>query len=85
MIVEFPIRFPKQVDVIYERAVAFRRLTPTERFLRIRDLIASGQKLLEQSPRREAGRRLKQAQEDEWRRIQKELFARHGDGSTESL
>ena len=55
-----------------------RRLTPTDRLLALVDLIASGTTLFKQSPHRDAGSRLQQAQEAEWRRIQKELFARHG-------
>jgi len=73
-----PIRFPPEGDKIYEAAVVYRRLTPTERLLALADLIASGMALLKQSPHREAGLRLHEAQEAEWRRIQKELFARHG-------
>jgi hypothetical protein len=34
--------------------------------------------LFERSPHREAGKRLQQAEEDEWQRIHKELFARYG-------
>jgi hypothetical protein len=73
-----PYRFPREADTIFERAKAYRRLTPTERFLRIVDLIASGFTLFEHSPHKEASRRWRQAQEDEWQRVQKELFARHG-------
>jgi hypothetical protein len=71
------IRFPRQADTVYERAVAFRRLSPTDRFLAILDLIASGVTILEQSPNAKAHQRLREAQEAEWQRIQKELFARH--------
>ena len=75
---DWPYRFPRAADTIFERATAYRRLTPTERCLRLFDLIASGVILLEHSPHKEARRRLRQAYEDEWQRIQKELFARHG-------
>ena len=74
---ELPIRFPSQADVIYEEALAYRRLSPTDRLLAILDLIASGAAMLEHSPRREESLCQHQAQEDEWQRIQKELFARH--------
>lgn len=74
---ELPIRFPREADVIYEQARAYRRLPPGERLLAIIDLIACGVALLEQSPHREAAQRLRQAQEAEWQRAQKELFARH--------
>ena len=72
------IHFPRQADVIYERAKAYRRLSPTERLRALFDLIASGQTLMKHSPHREAGARLRQAHEAEWQRVQKELFARHG-------
>jgi hypothetical protein len=74
---ELPIRFPQKGDEIYEDAVVYRRLAPTDRLLALMDLIASGTTLLKQSPHRDAGSRLQQAQEADWQRIQKELFARH--------
>jgi len=74
---KLPIRFPCEADKIYEEAQTFRRLSPHERVRAIFDLIASGMRLLETSPKRETGRRLQEAQEAEWQRIQKELFARH--------
>jgi len=75
---DLPIRFPCERDKIYEDAVAYRRLAPTDRLLLLIDLIASGTTLLKQSSKRDAGTRLQQAQEAEWRRVQRELFARHG-------
>jgi hypothetical protein len=72
-----PISFPSEADKIHREVLRYRRLTPTERFLAIVDLIASGAALLEHSPHREAGQRLRQAQEAEWRRIHKEVFASH--------
>ena len=74
---ELPFRFPCEADTIYEEAVAFRRLSPSARLLAILDLIASGAALLESSPHAESSRRLRDAQEAEWQRLQKELFARH--------
>lgn len=75
---ELLIRFPGEGDKIYEEAMAYRRLSPTDRLLALADLLASGMTLLKQSPHRDAGSRLQQAQEAEWRRFQKELFAHHG-------
>jgi hypothetical protein len=72
------LRFPNEADKIYEAAQRYQRLPPTERFLALVDLIASGATLLAASPRRDAAARLRQDQEEEWRRIQKELFTRHG-------
>ncbi len=71
------IRFPNEAETIRRDAEAFRRLSPTERLRAILDLIASGLSLMEHSPRREAAQRLRDAQEAEWQRLQKELFARH--------
>jgi hypothetical protein len=76
--VDLPIRFPAEADTIYQQAHAYRQLLPTERFLAIIDLIASGTTLLEHSPHREARQRLQAAHEAAWQRAQKELFARHG-------
>ena len=74
---KLPIRFPSEADRIYEEAQAFRRLPPQERVRMMFDLIASGMRMLETSPKRETARRWHEAQEAEWQRIQKELFARH--------
>jgi hypothetical protein len=74
---ELPIRFPHEGDKIYEQAVSFRRRSPTDRLLALVDLIACGMTLLKESPQRDVALRLRRAQEAEWQRIQKELFARH--------
>ncbi|HEV3204205.1 MAG TPA: hypothetical protein VGY77_07475 [Gemmataceae bacterium] len=73
-----PIQFPREADTIYEDARAYRSLPPTDRLLVIIDLIASGMTILAQSPQGNSGLSLQQAQEAEWQRIQRELFARHG-------
>lgn len=70
-------RFPNQADVIFEQAQAFRRLSGSDRLLAIFDLMASGTALLRQSPQREVGLRLRTAQEEEWKQVQRELFERH--------
>jgi hypothetical protein len=75
---EIPIRFPSEADKIFAQASAYRRLPPDERFLILFDLIASGAALLEHSPHREASLRLRRQAEEEWQRIHKEFFARHG-------
>jgi hypothetical protein len=75
---ETPIRFPREADRIFAQAAAYRRLPSDERFLILFDLIASGAALLEDSPHREASLRLRQQAEEEWRRIHKEFFTRHG-------
>jgi hypothetical protein len=75
--IDLPVKFPREADKIFEEAEAFRRLSPSDRLLAILDLIASGLALLEHSPHREAGLRLKQAQKAEWRKAQKEFLTRH--------
>lgn len=69
--------FPNKADVVYEQARAFRRKTAAERFRALFDLIDFGLTFVAGSPRREVGRRLRQQQKVAWRKIQKELFARH--------
>ncbi len=73
-----PIRFPHEADVIYEEAEKYRRLPQAQRLSAIFDFIASVTKMIDQSPHREAGIRLREAAEAEWQRAQKELFARYG-------
>jgi hypothetical protein len=73
------LKFPSEAEKIFREAQEYRRLSPTDRLLTLLDLISSGMAVLEQSPRREAAEALREAREAEWRRIQKELFASHGD------
>jgi hypothetical protein len=83
MSVKIPWRFPNRAEQIHEEALAFRRLSPDERVLRILDLIASGATLAAISPKREAARRLREQSEADWQRAFKELFARHGYSAAE--
>jgi hypothetical protein len=78
MFMKLAIRFPSEADTIYEEAEAFRQLSPTDRLLAILDLIAPGAELMRHSPNAEAAHVLRQADEAEWQRVQKELFKRHG-------
>ena len=75
---EPPYKFPEPTDVIYEEACAFRKLSPEGRFLAIVDLIASGRRLMYEAPHRSDAERWREQQEESWRRIYRELFARHG-------
>lgn len=70
-----PSRSPSEIEIICEEAAAFRRLSPADRIAAIRDVIAAGMAILERSPYRDEMRRLHDAEEAEWQRIQKELFA----------
>jgi hypothetical protein len=71
------ITFPSEADTIHKEALEFRRLSSTERFLAILDLIASGEALLNQSPNRARSLSLHDEHEALWQRAQRELFARH--------
>jgi len=73
-----PFRFPNEADTVFDEAQAFRRLSATDRFLTIVDLIASGEKMMAESPRRAESERSRQRQEENWQRIQRELFVSHG-------
>ena len=73
-----PLKFPNEADKIYAESAAFRALSPALRFQAMIDLIASGERFLANSPRRTEAQALREADEDQWRRKHKELFARHG-------
>ena len=75
---KWPLRFPSEADMIFREAQEFRKLTSTERWRTILDLLASGARLLAHSPNREQGEQLRQQDEQQWRKIHKDLFARHG-------
>jgi hypothetical protein len=72
------LRFSDESDTIREEAQAFRRLSPTERMLAILDLVASGERMMRDSPCRDAANRLRAEHEEQWRRAYRELFTRHG-------
>jgi hypothetical protein len=72
------LRFPDEADVIREEAERFRRLSPTERFLAIVDLMASGQAIMRDSPHRLWAEQQRAAEKEEWRRFHRELFAGYG-------
>jgi hypothetical protein len=78
MVIQSPIPFPDQADLIYEESREFRRLSPDERLSRMLDLIASGEMLMSLSPKREIAERLREQSELEWQFAFKQLFARHG-------
>jgi hypothetical protein len=72
------LQFPDEVDQIIEEVRQFRRLSPTERFLAIVDLMASGQTLMAGSPRWEFSQQEQAAEEERLRKSYQELFVRHG-------
>ena len=79
---KIPIAFPNEADKIFEEASEFQKLPSEERFRILFEHIAAGMRLMEQSPNKAESERLQAAQERQWQEIQKELFRRHGVGST---
>ena len=75
---EIPIRFPDERKEKYEAAAAFQRLSSEEKMAAIFDLISLGASMMQESPHKEAMKRLQEAHEAAWQKAQKELFARHG-------
>ena len=75
---DLPFHFPDAQDEAYRRAQEFRRLSPAARWREIAALMEWGLALVRSSPRREAIEQRWAAQEAEWQRIQRELFATHG-------
>lgn len=73
-----PYNFPNEADRIYAEAQEFRRLSSNERWMRIFDLIDTGEAIMSHSPHREAALQLRAESEAEWQRRMKELFRRHG-------
>ena len=72
-----PLRFPDPRAEARSRAEEFRRLTPEGRWREIVALMALGLNMAHASPRRAAIAQRWEAQEAEWRRLQKTEFAKH--------
>jgi hypothetical protein len=75
---KLPIAFPDSREVAYRRAQEFQRLSPDERWREIAAVLELGWAMVRSSPQRAAIEQRWAEQEAEWRRIQAELFARHG-------
>ena len=75
---ELPYHFPDPLEEAARRCEEFQRLPPEERLRQLRDVIETGLITLRHSTRRKASDRLFQQREAEWRRIQQDLFVRHG-------
>jgi hypothetical protein len=75
---DLPLKFPDRHEEARKRAAEFQRLSPDERWREIAALMAFGLAMVRSSPQREAIERQMDEQEQEWRRVQKELFARYG-------
>ncbi len=70
--------FPPEGEEVWQDTQEFQRLSPTERFLAIMELIAFGEAMLKASPQRAFAEQHCQLQEENWQQIHKELFAHHG-------
>ncbi len=73
-----PLRFPDPRAEAYDRAQEFRRLPPEGRWQEIAALMELGLNLARSSPRRAAIEQRWQAQEEEWQRLQQQLFGNYG-------
>jgi hypothetical protein len=73
-----PLQFPDHQEVARERAEAFQRLSSSERWNEMAAMMAFGWGMVKASPRRAEIERRMQDQEEEWRRIQRQLFAQYG-------
>jgi hypothetical protein len=71
-----PLKFPDYRETIRAEAEAFRRLSRQERSRHLNDVLQAGHHLDCISPNRGANDRLNLERENEWRRIQRELFER---------
>lgn len=75
--IELPVRFPSQEQVIAEEVARFRALSPEERIRSLRDLISSGAFMARLSPRADYLRIHADEQEEEARNAVREFLRRH--------
>jgi hypothetical protein len=75
---DLPYRFPDPREEAYRRGCEFRKLSSTERWRQIADLMALGWSMVAASPNRTRIEQHMADQEAEAQRIQRELFRRHG-------
>ena len=73
-----PLSFPDARAEAYDRAQEFRRLPPEGRWQEIAALMEWGLNLARSSPRRAAIEQRWLAQEEEWQRLQNQLFRHRG-------
>ncbi len=76
--VESPLKFPDPAEEAHARAQEFRRLSPDQRWRRIEEMMELGMSMVQGSPRRAEIERRLEAQEAEWREIQRNVFSRYG-------
>jgi hypothetical protein len=73
-----PLRFPNPRAEAYARAQEFRRLSPDERWKQIAGLMEIGMNIVHASPRRAEIERRMEAEETEWKQLQRKVFSQHG-------
>jgi hypothetical protein len=75
---DLPVKFPSESQVILEDVARFRALAPLERVREIRGMLATGERLLSISMRREWARQYDEEQQLLAQRNIREFIARHG-------
>jgi hypothetical protein len=74
---DLPIKFPSETEVILEDVARFRALAPSERIRAIRGLFASGAHLMKISPKADWARQFAEEQKNLERRNIREFIERH--------
>ena len=70
-----PLKFPDPREEARARAQEFQQLSPDGKMQWMLDVLGAGIFLLNHSPNRAQADRVFQAREEEWQRIQRDLFA----------
>jgi hypothetical protein len=72
------LRFPDPAEEARMRSEEFQCLPTDERFRQLAALMAFGWRMVRSCPNPQAAEQRLDEQEERWRQIQRELFARHG-------
>jgi hypothetical protein len=74
---ELPIKFPGETEVILEDVARFRALSPIERVRAIRSLLRAGDRIRQRSPKAEWARQFAEEEKNLERQIIREFIERH--------
>jgi len=74
---DLPVKFPSETEVILDDVARFRALTPEERIQTIRSMLADGAFLLSKSPKAAWAKQYSEEQELLAQRNIREFIARH--------
>ncbi len=74
---DLPIKFPSDADVNAEEAARFRALSPGQRFQYLQGILATGGRMIQQSPKAAFILQYTQQQEELAMQKVKEFIARH--------